>query len=181
MLRSHRWLPWIGLAAAITAIDLVSRFALPFNLQRVLVVEAVLFFVGALATLTLSTRPPRPSGWRRVLPRLLAGGLLLAAFRAALWAAGMPVARANLIILVLGVVMLAGAQWRTRRTKPLPGGDLYLDFPYEDAKFRYEQASGKVFRRFYGQPEKEIPAHSALYHEAMSAGRKTSREEYYRD
>jgi hypothetical protein len=27
-------------------------------------------------------------------------------------------------------------------------GDVYIDFPYEDAKFRYEKASGKAFRRF---------------------------------
>lgn len=111
MLRSGRWLVWTGLVAAITAIDLAARFALPFSLQRVLVVEAVLFFLGALATLALSARPPQASGWRRVLQRILAAGLVLAALRAALWAAGLPVARANLIILVLGVVMLTGVKW----------------------------------------------------------------------
>ena len=58
-------------------------------------------------------------------------------------------------------------------------GDVYIDFPYEDAKFRYEKASGKAFCRFYGQSEHEIPNDSKLYHEAISAGNLISREEYY--
>jgi hypothetical protein len=181
MPKSHKWLVWTGLAAAIAAIDLATRFALPFDLQRVLLVEALLFFVGGLAVLGIGTRPPQASGWRRVLERLLAGGLVLAALRSALWAAGLPVARANLIILILGGITLGVAKWRTRRPNPLPRGDLYLDLPYEDAKFRYERSTGKVFRRFYGQPEKEIPSDSVLYHDAIAAGRKSTREDYYRD
>ena len=60
-------------------------------------------------------------------------------------------------------------------------GDVYIDFPYEDAKFRYEKRTGTVFRRFYGEVESEIPATSALYHEAISAGRPITQEEYFRD
>ncbi len=60
-------------------------------------------------------------------------------------------------------------------------GDVYIDFPYEDAKFRYERATGRVFRRFYGKDEKEIQPDSKLYHEAISAGRQISREEYFGD
>jgi len=60
-------------------------------------------------------------------------------------------------------------------------GDVYLDLPYEDAKFRYEKATGKVFRRFYGQAEVEIPSNSGLYHEAISAGRQITKEEYWQD
>lgn len=56
--------------------------------------------------------------------------------------------------------------------------DVYLDFPFEEAKFRREHATGRVFRRFYGQPEVEIPAASALFHEAIAAGREITREEY---
>jgi len=59
-------------------------------------------------------------------------------------------------------------------------GDVYIDYPYEDAKFRYEKATGKVFRRFYGKPEVEIPASSALYNEAISGGKQISKEEYMR-
>ncbi len=60
-------------------------------------------------------------------------------------------------------------------------GDVYIDFPYEDAKFRYEKKTGKVYRRFYGEAEKEIEPSSKLYHEAISAGNQITREEYYRD
>lgn len=60
-------------------------------------------------------------------------------------------------------------------------GDVYLDFPYEDVKFRFEKATGKVFGRFYGQTEAEIPPDSRLYHEAISAGRQITREEYFAD
>ncbi len=60
-------------------------------------------------------------------------------------------------------------------------GDVYLDFPFESAKFRYEKATGKVFRRFYGQPEKEIPPESDLYHQAIAAGTMIAREDYFQD
>lgn len=60
-------------------------------------------------------------------------------------------------------------------------GDVYIDFPSEDAKFRYEKASGKVFRRFYGEPEQQVPTDSRLYHDAISAGGLITRDEYYRD
>jgi hypothetical protein len=60
-------------------------------------------------------------------------------------------------------------------------GDVYIDFPYEDAKFRYEKKTGRVFRRFYGEAEKEIKPDSNLYNEAISVGRQITRDEYYAD
>jgi hypothetical protein len=60
-------------------------------------------------------------------------------------------------------------------------GDVYIDYPYESAKFRFEKASGKVFRRFYGELEKEISPSSALYHDALSGGRMITREDYLAD
>ncbi len=60
-------------------------------------------------------------------------------------------------------------------------GDVYLDYPSEDVKFRYEKESNKVFRRFYGQPEKEILPSSELYNEAISAGTQITKEKYYED
>ena len=115
MPNSRQWLPWMALFAAMAAIDLTTRFALPFNLKRVLVVEAVLFFGAALATLSLMARPPRPSGWRRVLHWFLAGAFALAALRAAIWAAGQPVVRANVAIVILAILMLVGSWVRHRR------------------------------------------------------------------
>jgi hypothetical protein len=41
--------------------------------------------------------------------------------------------------------------------------DIYIDYPYEDAKFRWERDTGKVYRRFYGKEETEIPHSSDLF------------------
>ena len=60
-------------------------------------------------------------------------------------------------------------------------GDVYIDFLYEKAKFRFEKDTRKVYRRFYGQPEDEIPPSSNLYNEAISAGEQITREDYFRD
>ncbi|MDQ5988568.1 MAG: hypothetical protein CSYNP_04328 [Syntrophus sp. SKADARSKE-3] len=60
-------------------------------------------------------------------------------------------------------------------------GDVYLDYPFEDVKFRWEKETKKVFRRFYGKAEEEISHTSNLYHDAISAGQLITREEYYRD
>ncbi|MCI0504143.1 hypothetical protein L0Y65_05540 [Candidatus Micrarchaeota archaeon] len=60
-------------------------------------------------------------------------------------------------------------------------GDVYIDYPYEDVKFRFEKKTGKVFGRFYGQAEHEVAPSSELFHDAISAGRLITREEYYRD
>ena len=60
-------------------------------------------------------------------------------------------------------------------------GDVYLDYPSEDVKFRYENKTGKVFRRFYGQAEEEVSYSSNLFRDAMSSGKQITREEYYQD
>ena len=60
-------------------------------------------------------------------------------------------------------------------------GDVYIDYPFEDAKFRYHKTSGKVYRRFYGQAEVEIEPSSSLYHDAISTGTQITPEEYLRD
>ena len=60
-------------------------------------------------------------------------------------------------------------------------GDVYIDFPYERAKFRYERDTGKVYRRFYGQPEDEIPPSSHLYNQAICEGEQITCEDYFRD
>ncbi len=60
-------------------------------------------------------------------------------------------------------------------------GDVYIDFPYEEMKFRFEKATGKVFARFYGKPEHEVDPKSGLFHDAISAGKLITREEYYLD
>jgi hypothetical protein len=60
-------------------------------------------------------------------------------------------------------------------------GDVYIDYPYEDVKFRFEKETGKVYQRWYGGSEMEIPGDSELYHESHSGGWAITREEYFSD
>jgi len=60
-------------------------------------------------------------------------------------------------------------------------GDVYIDYRFEDAKFRYEKATGKVFCRLSRKAEEEIPPDDDLYHHAISSGKQITREEYFRD
>ncbi len=60
-------------------------------------------------------------------------------------------------------------------------GDVYIDYPYEDVKFSFEREAGKVYRRWYGESEMEIPYDSELYNESHSSGWAITREEYLRD
>ena len=60
-------------------------------------------------------------------------------------------------------------------------GDVYHDYPFEDARFRYDKKTEKVFRYFYGKAEREIESSSELYHEAISSGTLITKEEYFRD
>ncbi len=59
-------------------------------------------------------------------------------------------------------------------------GDVYIDFPFEDVKFRYEKTTRRVYRRFYGQPEEPVEPTSELYHDAIRSGVRITREEYFR-
>jgi len=69
-------------------------------------------------------------------------------------------------------ILLTSKDFRTR--------DIYIDYPFENAKFRWDKDTEKVYRRFYGKGEVEIPHSSNLYNQAISAGREINRDEYYR-
>ena len=58
-------------------------------------------------------------------------------------------------------------------------GDVYIDYAFEDAMFRYEKATGKVYRRFTGEREQEIRPDSDLYCQAKLSGREITRDDYY--
>lgn len=60
-------------------------------------------------------------------------------------------------------------------------GDVYIDYPFEDVKYRYEKRTGKVYCRFYGNAEHEVEPSSKLYHEAISTGTLITRDDYFRD
>ncbi len=58
------------------------------------------------------------------------------------------------------------------------GHDVYIDYPFEDAMFRYEYQTGKVFRKFYGEAEVEVGYTSNLFREAISAGQQITAGQY---
>lgn len=58
-------------------------------------------------------------------------------------------------------------------------GDVFIDFPYEEVFFRFEKATGSVFRKFYGElTESEIPSSNNLFAEARIAGTQVSAQCY---
>lgn len=36
-------------------------------------------------------------------------------------------------------------------------GDVYIDYSFERARFRYDKPARKVYLRFYGEGEDEVP------------------------
>lgn len=58
-------------------------------------------------------------------------------------------------------------------------GDVYIDYPYEDMMFHYVNETGKVFRKFYGDPEEdEIPPSLNVYNDAISSGTEITAAQY---
>ncbi len=110
--RLRELVSWILLLVAVSAVELVIRFVLPFRLGRVLAVEALLFLAAGVVGMVLAARSTQV-GWRSVLQWILGVGLTLAGIRAALWALGLTVSGANLVIALGGLVILAG--WWVRR------------------------------------------------------------------
>lgn len=61
-------------------------------------------------------------------------------------------------------------------------GDVYIDYPYERVKFRWEHATKTVYQWWYFEAtETQIRHDAELYNEAHSGGFAITREEYYRD
>jgi hypothetical protein len=58
-------------------------------------------------------------------------------------------------------------------------GDVYIDYPFEDAKFRYEHATSRVFGRFNNGEELEVGYTDDLFRDAMRSGVQIDRELYF--
>lgn len=102
-----------ALLAVVAAVELAVRFALPFDLTRVLVVEAVLFPLAGVACVALIRRRPSQSSLGRTLQLLLAAAFFLGGLRALVWVAGGSVMAANVTTVAAAVV--AWAWYRVRR------------------------------------------------------------------
>ena len=66
-------------------------------------------------------------------------------------------------------------------SKDFRKGDIYIDYPYEHAKFRWDKETEKVYRRFYGKRETQIDHTSDLFNEAIAAGELITRDAYFVD
>lgn len=60
-------------------------------------------------------------------------------------------------------------------------GDVYIDYPFEDAKFRYEHATSRVFCRFSNREEVAVGYTDDLFRDAMRSGTQIDREQYFGD
>jgi hypothetical protein len=58
-------------------------------------------------------------------------------------------------------------------------GDVYIDDPYQDCKFRFDHATGKYYARYYGRDESEIKHTNSFFREALRGGKVITRDEYY--
>jgi hypothetical protein len=109
------WL-WGAILLAVGLLDFAVRLGTGWSMAWVIRAEAALFLSATFGLLMLHrSRPPR-AAWARIVQVGLAASFALGGLRAALWAMGMPVHQANLVIGLLALVGGASVLWR-RRTR----------------------------------------------------------------
>jgi hypothetical protein len=60
--------------------------------------------------------------------------------------------------------------------------DIFIDYGFEDVKFRWDHKARQVYRRFYGQAREErIPFNNRLFTDALASGNRITEEEYRAD
>jgi quercetin dioxygenase-like cupin family protein len=102
-----------GVLIAVGLLDVAIRLGSGWSMVWVVRAEATLFRATSLGLLMLHLRRPT-QGLARTVQLGLAASFLLGGLRAALWALGMQVPRANLVIAILAVVGGALVLWRRR-------------------------------------------------------------------
>ena len=60
-------------------------------------------------------------------------------------------------------------------------GDVFIDYPFEEMKFRFDKAANKVYARYYFKGEVEIPQSDSHFNEAIGAGKLITEEQYFAD
>lgn len=61
--------------------------------------------------------------------------------------------------------------------------DVFVDYPYEQVKFRWDCRESKIFKRFYGMQEikEPVPHDNRLYNEALMWGQEIDQQSYNSD
>jgi hypothetical protein len=105
--------------AAVIVLDVALRFFVGFQMRGVAAVEAVLFAAASVLLLWADRRNRPAASARKRLDFWLAIFFALGSLRAGLWAAGVRVSVANLVILAVGVLTVIGyalRQWVHHRS-----------------------------------------------------------------
>ena len=113
---------WALFILIVGAADFAVRLVTGFNMAWVVRAEAVLFLGAGVTLWVFQREKPAQVRWHLWTQRVLVAVFALAGLRAALWALGMPVARANVIVAVAAVV-LGGLAIRHRSTTSSAGGE----------------------------------------------------------
>lgn len=61
--------------------------------------------------------------------------------------------------------------------------DVFVDYPFEEVKFRWDHFHKKIYRRFYGKQEctEPVPHDNRLFNDALLYGDEIDRQAYERD
>jgi hypothetical protein len=58
--------------------------------------------------------------------------------------------------------------------------DVFVDYSFEDVKFRWDHAERKVYRKFYNQAnETEVDYQNKLFNDALRFGDEITRAQYF--
>ena len=58
--------------------------------------------------------------------------------------------------------------------------DVYVDYAFEEVKFRWDHDARKIFRKFYGEAEsaESVPYENRLFNDALRFGDEITRDVY---
>lgn len=61
-------------------------------------------------------------------------------------------------------------------------GDVFVDYPFEEVRFRWDCREGNIYRKFYGKQEDPNPVShdNRLFNDALRFGDEIDRSEYER-
>jgi len=108
---------WTLVIVVVGLADFAVRLASGPKMVWVVRAEALLFLGASLALWRMLRQQPATIRWQLRVQQVLVATFALAGLRVALWAAGLAVATANLVVLLAGVVLSSAAVLRWRRAR----------------------------------------------------------------
>lgn len=109
---------WSAVLLVVGFLDVAVRFWTGFNMVWIVRADALLCLGASLTLLGLQRRRPALAGWQRALQGAFTAALALGGLRATLWALGLPVQRANAMVLAAAAIGGEGMLlWRRHRAR----------------------------------------------------------------